>query len=119
MKAALGVWLLGAALLCASLSVGQSRFRVTYTPRPRDASALVLDGRVSNEADRDVLDVWVTAEALNASGKVLATGLCFVSPSIAAHRNAGFVAKLPFREGVQSFRVAVTSYREGTAFQSP
>jgi hypothetical protein len=118
-RTALSLWLIGAVLLSASLGLGQPRFRVTYTPRPREGSALVLDGRVSNDADREVLDVWVTAEALNASGKVLATGLGFVSSSIRGHGSATFVVKVPFVEGVQTFRVAVTSHREGGGGQSP
>lgn len=119
MKTARLLSLTGALLLVASASLGQARFRITYTPRPPEASSIVVDGRVFNDADRDVLDVWVKAEAVNASGKVLATGLGFVGSSIPAHGSAAFAAKVPFVEGVQSFRLAVSSYRESATLQSP
>jgi hypothetical protein len=118
-KTALLFSLTGVVLLVASASFCQARFRITYTPRPPEASSVVLDGRVFNDADRDVLDVWVKAEAVNASGKVLATGLGFVGPSIRGHGSAAFAAKVPFVEGTQTFRLAVNSYRESAAFQSP
>lgn len=119
MRAALLLSLTGVLLLAASASFCQARFRITYTPRPREASSVVVDGRVFNDADRDVLDVWVRAEAVNASGKVVATGLGFVGSSIPGHGSAAFTAKVPFVEGMQTFRLAVNSYRESAAFQSP
>lgn len=118
-KTASLLWVIGIVLLVASTSIGQAHFRITYTPRPREGSSVVLDGRVFNDADRDVLDVWVRAEAVNASGKVLATGLEFVGSSIPAHGSATFAAKVPFVEGIQTFRLAVNSYRESAGFQSP
>jgi hypothetical protein len=111
--------LTGVVLLVASASFCQARFRITYTPRPPGASSVVLDGRVFNDADRAVVDVWVKAEAMNASGKVLATGLGFVGSSIPAHGSAAFEAKVPLVEGAQTFRLTVNSYRESSAFQSP
>ena len=119
MKNALLLSLTGVVLLVGSASFGQARFRITYTPRPREASSVVVDGRVFNDADRDVLDVWVRTEAVNNSGKVVATGLGFVGSSIPGHGSAAFTAKVPFVEGMQTFRLTVNSYRESAAFQSP
>lgn len=108
-----------AIVLIGALVAAQTPFRVTYTVKARTAPAFLLEGRVSNETGREVVDVWVTAEALNASGKVLATGIAFVGPSIGRGSSAGFLAKVPFVEGAESFRIAVTSFRPGSEVQSP
>jgi hypothetical protein len=108
-------------VLLACQTFGQGHFRITYTPRPREAAVVTLDGRVFNDADHDVLDVWVTAEGLDTSGKVLATGITFVSFVIPRHGSAAFLAKLPVAQGkdIQGFHLAVTSYRDVAAVQSP
>ena len=70
---------------------------------------------VVNDTGRDVFDVWVTAEGLNPSKKVLTTGITFVGPMIGRSKSAPFEAKIPAVEGIETFRVTVTSYRAGTA----
>ena len=115
----LSAWVMAGVLLLGAPGVTDAPFRITYTVKARAATATVLEGRVFNDGDRTVLDVWVTAEGLSASGKVLTTGIAFVSPRIARSDGAGFIAKVPFVEGVESFRVAVTSYRSGQEVQSP
>lgn len=115
----LGAWVLAAVLLLGARGATDAHFRITYTVKAREATATVLEGRVFNDGDGTVLDVWVTAEGLSASGKVLTTGIAFVSPMIARGGGAGFVAKVPLVEGVESFRLAVTSYRSGQEVQSP
>jgi len=119
MRTIFGIWLIGVVWLGASDSLGQGRFRITYTPRTREAAAVTLEGQVFNDADGAVLDVWVTVEGLDTSGKVLGTGITFVSFLIPGRGNATFVAKLPVAEGIQNFRLAVTSYRDAAAVQSP
>jgi hypothetical protein len=116
---ALRACLVIAVVLIGSPGIAQGPFRVTYTVKSRAAPAFVLDGRVVNDSGREVVDVWVTAEALSASGKVLATGIAFVRSVIAKGDTAAFLAKVPFVEGAENFRIAVTSYRLGSDFQSP
>ncbi len=119
MRAAPCVWITAALLLLATRGSTQGHFRITHGVKTRDATSIVLEGRVWNDADRDVVDVWVTAEALNSSGKVLGTGIVFVSSMIRKGDSASFKAKLPAAEGAESFRLAVRSYRYATEFQSP
>jgi hypothetical protein len=111
---ALSTCALAALLLWSVPGAADGPFRITYTPKGREGTAFVLDARVINDSDRDALDVWVTAKALSASGKVLATGITFVSSMIPSHDNAVFRVKMPGVEGVQSFQLAVTSFRLGT-----
>jgi len=118
MKTVLGISLLGLVLVLVGRSFGQGHFRITYTPRTPEAAGVTLDGRVFNDAENDVLDVWVTAEGLDTSGKVLATGITFVI-LIPRRGSATFVAKLPVAEGIDRFRLAVTSYRDEPAVQKP
>ncbi len=110
---------MAALLLLAARGSADVHFRVTHRVKARDATGIVLEGQVFNDAGRDVVDVWVTAEALNASGTVLGTGIVFVSSMIRRGDNATFQAKLLAVEGVESFRLAVTSYRFATEVQSP
>ena len=115
----LGLWLMGTLLVFVTLGATQARFRITFDVKSRDAKAVLLEGRVFNDTGRDAVDVWVTAEAVNASGKVLARGIAFVGSQISRNDSAPFEAKLPSVEGVETFRIAVTSYRAGSDVQSP
>ena len=116
---ALGLWLTGGLLVLANPGATQARFRITYDVKSRDEKAVLLEGRVFNDTGADVLDVWVTAQALSASGKVLGRGIAFVGSSISRGESAPFEAKVPAAEGVETFRVAVTSYRASREVQSP
>jgi hypothetical protein len=115
----LGAGLLGALLTFAMPGAAQEGFRTTFEVKSRDASAILLDGRVVNNTGGDVVDVWVTAEAVSASGKVLARGIAFVGSVIARGASAPFEVKLPGVAGAQTFRVAVSSFRAGSETQSP
>ena len=112
-----GVWIVAASLLWASPAAPQAKFRTTFSVKARDATSIVLEGQVLNETGRDAFDVWVTAEGLSPSSKVLTTGITFVRSAIARGASAPFEAKIPTVEGVESFRVSVTSYRAGSAVQ--
>ena len=116
---ALGACLVVAAVLIGVPLTAQSLFRVTYAVKTRTPPSFVLDGRVVNVSGRNVVDVWVTVEAVSASGKVLASGITFVGSSLAKGDTAAFLAKVPYVEGAEDFKVAVTSYRLGGDFQSP
>jgi hypothetical protein len=119
LRAALSLGLFTVVLLLAARGMGEGPFHITYTPRARETQSIMLDGRVFNDSDREVLDVWVTTEALNPAGKVLATGITFVGSSVPSRGSVAFVAKLPYVEGAQSFRLAVSSYRNASMVQSP
>jgi hypothetical protein len=109
-----GVWMVAASLMWTAPAAAQARFRTTFNVKARDASSVVLDGQVMNDTGREVFDVWVTAEGLSTSKKVLTTGISFVGSAIARNGSAPFEAKIPAVEGVETFRVTVTSYRAGT-----
>jgi hypothetical protein len=112
-------WLAALLLTVAVPGATQVRFRVTYEVKSRDAKTVLLEGRVFNDTGRDVLDVWVTAEGLNGAGKVLSRGITSVTSSISRGGSAPFEAKIPSAEGMETFRVAVTSYRATREVQSP
>jgi hypothetical protein len=112
-----GVWIVAASFLWASPLAPQARFRTSYTVKARDATGIVLEGQVINDTGRDAFDVWVTAEGLSPSSKVLTTGITFVRSAIARSASAPFEAKIPAVEGIETFRVTVTSYRAGSAPQ--
>ncbi len=117
MRAAIGACVLVGLLL--GVAGAAPRFRIVHQRDPDEATSIVVSGTVFNEENRDVVEVWVTAEALGASGKVLATGLAFVSSSIPSRRSASFRAKLPRVDGVQSFRLSVSAFRYGATAESP
>ena len=79
----------------------------------------IISGTVYNDARLDAHDVYVTAQALNGAGKVVASGIAYVAGSIPAGRSATFTAKVPAMPGVERFRVTVTSARMGYGAQSP
>jgi hypothetical protein len=116
---ALSACLMVALALTGAPASAQAPFRISSTVRSRTPPAFLLDGRVVNESGRDAIDIWVTAEALSASGKVLATGITFVRSRIGNGDTAAFMAKVPYVEGAENFRVTVSSYRLGGDVQSP
>lgn len=108
-----------ALLLSASIATAQVDFRVSYTVDRTDPAQTRLIGTVYNGGRADALDVIVTAEALDASGRVLATGVTYVGqvPERAVSR---FTAKLPpAASSAASFRARVSSFRSGFSAQSP
>jgi len=91
----------------------QAQFKVTYQVERTDSKRVHLAGRVYNDASVDAVDVYVTAEALDASGKVLARGIAFVAGSIPARSDTDFSARVPNVAGTTGFRVSVSSFRFG------
>ena len=109
-------------LLASVPAVGEEPFRITYSRssrNPEDSTHTVLVGTVFNNARRSALNVYLTAEALNAAGHVVATGVAYVSPGIDAHGAADFVVKVPRTQGTTSFRLMITSFRYGLGPQGP
>lgn len=108
----------GLLLFLASVAAGQGSFRLNYTVDRGNPSQAVVTGAVYNDARSEALDVVVTAEALDAESRVLATGVSYVGlvPERGVTR---FTAKVPVSGPVRTFRVRVTSFRYGFASQSP
>ncbi len=113
--------LLTACLLLIAFgpAAAQKQFRITHHRDPDEPSSIVLVGTVFNDDSRDVVDVWLTAEALDAGGKVVATGIVFVSSLIPARASTPLVVKLPRVEGAREFHLAVTRFRYRSVVESP
>lgn len=106
-------------LLGAGVASAQP-FRITFHRARDEASSIVLTGEVANDGHRDVVDVWVTAAALGAEGKVVGRGIAFVTSALSAGGPpAPFTVKLPRAEAVDSFRLGVSSFRYAYGEQSP
>ena len=115
MRSLIGASLVGALVLIAGITdAAQSQFRITYHRQRDEPSSIVLAGTVFNDETRDVVDVWLTAEALNPAGTVVATGLAFVAGRIYRHDSVSFVVKIPRVEDVHEFRLTVTNFRYGS-----
>ena len=121
MRAHALLWRLVVVLLIASAAemAGQDGFRVTYEVDRSRPDRARLAGRVVNERPEDVFEVSVTAEALDARGKVLARGIAYVDARIGRGDTRAFSMSVPTVTGTTSFRVTVTSYRSGSATQGP
>lgn len=106
------VAVVGVALaLLAARASAQEGFRVTHTVDRGNPARTHINGTVFNDSRNDVAEVYVTAEALDGGGKVVARGIAFVSPSIAPGRSASFSASVPAMPGATSYRVRVSSFR--------
>ena len=116
-------WLSAVAFLTVTLvassaiAQGPAPFRVIHTVDKGTQPAVNVSGRVFNDARSDAIDVYVTAEALDASGKVLASGVSYVG-AVPTGSSMAFVVKVPSARAAASFRVLVTSYKFGFANQS-
>ena len=97
----------------------QDSFRVTYTIDQSNPEQVQIAGTVFNDAIQDVFDVYVTAEALDARGKVVARGIAHVSARIPGRGSAPFVAKVPLVPAAVRYRAAVSGYRAGAGAQAP
>jgi hypothetical protein len=106
-------------LLSGGPGAAQEQFRISFQRQPDQPTSVVLTGTLANEGSRDVVDVWVGAEALNPGGRIVGRGLAFVSPLLRSRADTTFVVKLPLVEQVQSFRVFVSSFRYRTGAESP
>jgi hypothetical protein len=107
-------------LLDVGLAAAQP-FRVTFQREPDEPSSIVLRGEVVNDGLRDIVDVWVTADALSAEGKVVGRGIAHVASFLRGRASRAFIVKLPRVAAVGSFRLAVSSFRyaSGSEVESP
>jgi hypothetical protein len=92
-------------------------FRIMHTIDKGTQAQVTVTGRVFNDARADAVDVYVTADALDAGGKILASGVSYVG-TVTAGSSAGFIIKVPSARAAATFRVAVTSFKFGFAIQS-
>jgi hypothetical protein len=117
----LGPAALGLGLVAlAALAGAQESFRVTYNVDRSNPARTQVTGVVFNDARVDVLDVYVTVEAVDGARKVVARGITFVSPAIPQGGNAAFDSTVPAPPTTASFRVRVSSFRFGLgSLQSP
>jgi len=109
---ALALITLAVAVLVAP-ALAQQGFRITYDVDDSRPGRARLNGRLTNERGDDVFDVSVTAEALDARGKVVARGISFVDSRIARGDTRVFSVTVPAVPGATSYRVAVSSFRPG------
>jgi len=114
--------MLAAAFVMSEVDVvrAQDGFRITYEVDRSRPDRARLTGRVLNERADDVFEVNVTAEALDAKGKVLARGIAYVDSRISRGDGRPFSLSVPTVPGTASFRVVVSSFRAGgTSSQGP
>ena len=100
-------------------ALAQQGFRISYEVDDSRPGRARLNGRLTNERGDDVFDVSVTAEALDAKGKVLARGISFVDARIARGDSRMFSVTVPSVPGATTFRVMVSSFRPGLSTQTP
>lgn len=106
-------------LLAVSTAPAQDGFKITYDVDRSRPERARLTGRVVNERAEDVFEVSLTAEALDARGKVLARGITYVDSRITRGDGRPFSMSVPTMPGTASFRVVVGSFRAGPATQGP
>ena len=116
-------WLpvVGAILVISFAALGHAQapapFRITHTVDKGAQANVSVSGRVFNDARADAIDVYITAEALDGNGKVMASGVSYVG-AIPSGSSMAFVVKVPSARNAANFRVLVTSFRFGFANQS-
>ena len=86
--------------------------RVTHSVDRTGPSFAELSGRVYNDGPVDVVDVYVNAAAVDASGKVVAQGIPCVG-TVAARGSTAFKARVPVVAGATGYRVGINSFRFG------
>lgn len=110
---------LSAMMLMAGAAIAQPGFRVTQETGRTTPTSVEVKGVVFNESRSDAVDVTVTAEAVDAGGKVLARGISYVAVRIPERGSASYSAKVPAMPGVASYRVSVTSFGFVQSIQGP
>ena len=105
-------------LLDVGLATAQP-FRITFGRERDEPTSIVLMGEVFNDGLRNIVDVWVTADARNADGKVVGRGVTFVTSFLRGRGTTTFTVKLPRAEQAHSFHLVVSSFRYASGEQSP
>ena len=105
--------------LAPARAPAQSGFSVSHNVVATTPTHVEVTGTVVNETRAEAVDVSVTVEALNASGKVVSRGITYVSARLPGGSSATFVAKVPVVAGATSYRARVTSFRFMQSPESP
>ena len=100
-------------VLLVGPALAQSGFKITYEVDDSRPGRARINGRLTNERAQDVFEVSVTAEAVDANGKVLARGISYVDARIARGDTRSFSVTVPAVPGTTSYRVVVSSFRGG------
>ena len=106
-------------ILVGGSAAAQVGFRITHEIGRTTPTQVEVKGVVFNEARAEATDVSVTAEAVDAGGKVVARGISYVASRIPERGSASFVAKVPAVPGAATYRVSVSAYRFVPSFQGP
>ena len=105
------------ALVTPPSDAQTSPFRLIHTIDKGTQPQVTVTGRVFNEARSDAIDVYVTAEALDPAGKIMASGVSYVG-TVPAGNSTAFIIKVPAARNAASFRVLVTGFKFGFSIQS-
>lgn len=97
----------------------QEAFRVAFEVDRTNPEQTQVVGTVFNDSMQDMFDVSVTAEALDARGRVVARGITYVTSRIPGRGSVSFLAKVPNVPAAVRYRASVSSYRAGMGSQSP
>lgn len=117
-RVALAVLALAVAM-ASGPALAQSGFRITYDVDDRRPDKARLTGQVVNERSQEVFEVSVTAEALDARGRVVARGISYVDSRIGPGDARTFSVTVPTPARPARFRVVVSSFRAGFSNQGP
>lgn len=93
-------------------------FRVTHNVEPAGATHVRITGQVTNDAPVDFVEVYVTAEAIDAAGKRVAQGIAWVG-AVRARGTADFSLRVPAMRTAASYRVGVSSFQPLGHLESP
>jgi hypothetical protein len=93
-------------------------FYINFTVDRSGGGPVRINGRLRNEGNLDVFDVYVTAEGLDGAGKVLGRGIAFVAAAVPTRGTVPFNISIPAAQDAASFRVRVTSFRQGLGQQA-
>ena len=91
-------------VLLVGPALAQSGFKITYEVDDSRPGRARINGRLTNERAQDVFEVSVTAEAVDANGKVLARGISYVDARIARGDTRSFSVTVPAVPGTTSYR---------------
>ena len=105
------------ALAAFQAAAQTTPFRITHTIDKGTQAQVTVSGRVFNDARAYAIDVYVTAEALDIAGKIVASGVSYVG-TVPAGNSAAFLVKVPSARNAANMRVLVTSFRFGFGGQS-